>query len=199
MRHGIASASPKTGGSNLVYGVISSDDNGTVVRMPFNRVDYYLKRPTTNFPSRCFPGSFILYRATINHGNGVRNEQPLIDCVMDFQVAFGVDTNGDQALTPGEQISIWPMSVVVTLPKRSGRGCVKSGFSCWFRKARKTIHFRFSGTLNLGDAQIANNANFQTLSTAPMAGALSTFTPAGDAARYRWKVAQFAIKPMNLE
>jgi prepilin-type N-terminal cleavage/methylation domain-containing protein len=192
---------PSSGGVNVVYGVISSDDNGTSIRMPFNRVDYYLKRPTSNFPSRCFPGSFILYRATINHGNGARNEQQsLIDCVMDFQVAFGVDSNGDQAP------DTWLPNL--NLADADGDGTVADEIRAMVREVRIFIlyqegqrddNFRFSGTLNLGDAQIANNANFQTLDATALAGALSTFAPTGDAARYRWKVTKLVMKPMNLD
>ena len=190
---------PATGGGNLVYAVISSDDNGTAVRMPFNRVDYYLKRPATNFPSRCFPGSFILYRGTINHGNGARNEQPLIDCVMDFQVTFGVDSNGDLAA------DTWRNDLTLADVSGSGpaekirKGVREVRVFVLVQEGQKDDNFRFSGTLNLGDAQIANDAGFQTLSTGPLAGAMSSFTPAGDAARYRWKVVKLAIKPMNLE
>ncbi|MBW1975892.1 MAG: PilW family protein [Deltaproteobacteria bacterium] len=81
---------PSSGGIYLAYGLASVSP-----RMPFNRVDYYLKRPTNNFPEKCSNSSYLLYRSTINHGDGRRNEQPIMNCVLDFQVAFALDTNGD--------------------------------------------------------------------------------------------------------
>ena len=175
-----------TVGINLVYGI--DDDNETI---PFNRVDYYLN--TSNpFPSRCFPGSFILNRATINQSNGARLARSLIDCVMDFQVAFGLDTNGDGG------VDAWTSNL--TLDAEHIRAQVRElRIFVLYHEGAKDDRFRFSGTLNLGDVQIASNPNFQTLSNAPQAGALSTYTPAGDAARYRWKVAKLVVKPMNLD
>lgn len=190
---------PATGGTNIAYGLLSSDDNATV-RMPFHRVDYYLKRPSGNFPARCFSESYILYRSTINHGNGARNEQPLIDCVLDFQVAFGVDTNGDRA------VDRWGDLI---LADANGNGSVSAAeiragvrevrVFVLYHEGQRDKDFRFSGILNLGDAQISGNANFQTLSAAASADALSTFAPSGEALHYRWKVTKLAIKPMNLD
>ncbi|MBF0342922.1 MAG: PilW family protein [Nitrospirae bacterium] len=90
----------------LIYGVYTKPSMDTsTVRMPFNRVDYYLQRPLPNaatyvssFPSRCHPKSYTLYRTTINQSDGKRNEQPILDCVADFQVAIGLDTNANGAV-----------------------------------------------------------------------------------------------------
>jgi hypothetical protein len=72
-------------------------------------------------------------------------------------------------------------------------------------------NFSFSGTLNLGDQDIANSLDpadypantFQQYSSSPLAGtlsrgALSTFTPTGADLQYRWKILEMAVKPMNL-
>ena len=184
---------PTTGSTGIVYGVTSSYDDEATVRMPFNRIDYYLKRPASNFPSKCFEGSFILYRASINHGDGQRNEsQPLIDCVMDYQVAFGIDTDGDKA------VNSWVSDL--NLDAEHIRTQVREvRVFVLYHEGQRDDNFWFSGTLNLGDAQIANDAGFQTLSSAPLTGALSTYTPTGNALHYRWKIAKLAIRPMNLE
>jgi hypothetical protein len=72
----------------VMYGV----DPVTNLRMPFNRADYYLGRPA-NMPLRCAPDTGILYKATINHSNGQRTDLPLVDCVADMQIVFGLDMN----------------------------------------------------------------------------------------------------------
>jgi hypothetical protein len=74
---------------DIVYGI----DDGDALRMPFNRADYYVRRPATGTPSLCAPNTGVLYKATVNHANGGLFEMPLLDCVADFQVAFGIDAS----------------------------------------------------------------------------------------------------------
>lgn len=77
--------------SYLVYGVSLDTD----LRMPFNRADYYIARPDP-MPEGCAPGTGILYKALVSQSNGgLSNALPVIDCVADMQVAFGLDTNSD--------------------------------------------------------------------------------------------------------
>ena len=88
-----ANFSPKsnTGDTYVIYGVDDSSD----LRMPFNRADYFVERPNTNMPARCAPGTGILYKATINHSDGKLSRLPLVDCVADMEIIFGLDTDGD--------------------------------------------------------------------------------------------------------
>ncbi|CAG0956149.1 prepilin-type N-terminal cleavage/methylation domain-containing protein [Geobacter sp.] len=73
----------------LVYGVHPTD---TPVR-PFNRVDYYLATPP-KVPQSCAPNTFTLFKGIVGHDGDVI-PYPLLDCVADMQVIFGVDTSGD--------------------------------------------------------------------------------------------------------
>ncbi len=86
----IASFPVQTG--DILYGV----DDGGALGMPFNRADYYVRRPTTGMPSLCSPATGVLYKATVNHADGRLNELPILDCVADLQVAFGIDTSAEQ-------------------------------------------------------------------------------------------------------
>jgi prepilin-type N-terminal cleavage/methylation domain-containing protein len=78
-----------------IYG-IHPDTN---LRMPFNRADYYVKRPG-NMPKSCMasPGVGILYKATVIQGGTTAGEltagMPLLDCVADMQVVYGLDNDG---------------------------------------------------------------------------------------------------------
>ncbi len=76
----------------IVYGV----DPDTALRMPFNRADYYVRRPTT-MPNMCAPNTGTLYKATVNNstgsGGGQLTELPLLDCVADMQVIYALDNN----------------------------------------------------------------------------------------------------------
>lgn len=75
----------------LIYGV----DPDTDLRMPFNRADYYISRPSSNMPSSCAPNTGILYKATVNHGGGGLSYMPVLDCVADMQVIFRLDEDGN--------------------------------------------------------------------------------------------------------
>ena len=73
----------------IIYGV----DANTDLRMPFNRADYFINRPTSGMPSRCAPNTGILYKTTINQSNGGLNYLQIFDCVADMQVIFGLDND----------------------------------------------------------------------------------------------------------
>ncbi len=171
----------------LVYGVTPA---ATPPRMPFNRVDYYIRRPNNNFPARCFPNSFIFYRSTINHANGARNEQPVLDCVMDFQVAFGLDTNGDGSINNWSTDLIDPVTAAHFTPNKIRSEVRQVAVSILLHEGGRDDSFRFSGFLDLG--------NLPAVGTTPAVPLLKRFVPAGDALRYRWKVLNLSVKPMNL-
>lgn len=80
----------------LVYGVSPSTD----LRVPYNRLDYYVKRPAGAgvMPARCAPGTGLLYKALLIHSDGSFAQYPLVECVADMQVIFSLDTNGDDGV-----------------------------------------------------------------------------------------------------
>lgn len=150
---------------NLIYGVSETADP---LRMPFNRVDYFLSR--SSLPTRCDPGSYTLYRATINHGDGGRLYQPIIDCVRDFQIAFQLDPGGwrtDLAGLTVQQVREQVRQVRVFI---------------LFQEGAMDKNYSFNGTLNLGDA---------------VTGTLSSHDLTGS--HYRWKIQTMTVKPMNLQ
>ena len=73
----------------VVYGL----DNTDTPRMPFNRSDYFVSRPTTAnaVPALCAPNIGNLYKTTVNQSNGKLTYLPILDCVADMQVVFGWD------------------------------------------------------------------------------------------------------------
>jgi prepilin-type N-terminal cleavage/methylation domain-containing protein len=76
----------------IMYGI----DPNTNPRVPFNRADYYIS--TSNVPSDCAQGTGVLIKAILNHSNGGFNSLPLLNCIADFQVIMGWDTNEDGTL-----------------------------------------------------------------------------------------------------
>lgn len=82
---------------HLIYG-LSSDK---VPVAPFNRADYFISDYAEIVPADCAPGTGVLVKASMLHGDGkLGNEQPLLDCVADIQVVFTLDENGDGNISP---------------------------------------------------------------------------------------------------
>ena len=193
--------------ANQVYYIYGLDKSAGAHIMPFNRVDYYLDKIAADFPSSCAASTYTLYRSTINQANGAFSKAPLVDCVRDFEVAFGLDTSSgaqpivwQQTSPTAAQVQTQLREVRVFVLYQEGLGNTSTS------PGNASSNFSFSGTLNLGDQDIANslggnyttNNPFQQLSSSALTGALSSFTPSGADLQYRWKVLEMAVKPMNL-
>jgi len=161
----------------LVYGVSTRvSTNGTGPRMPFNRVDYYLDRPDDGLPDKCNPSTYILYRATIKHADGTRDPQPILDCVKDFQVAFGLDTDGDGEIDLRS-------SALPSTPENVRDQVKEVRVFILYQEGQRLEHEASTTSITLGDDQT---------------GPLSTFTPTGEDRHYRWKVLKLVVRPLNM-
>ena len=168
---------------NYIYGL---DNSSAAHRMPFNRVDYYLDNTiAADLPSTCAANTYTLYRSTVNQLNGTLNKTPLIDCVKDFQVAFGLDPAGDP-LQPIQWQANLMAGVAMTAAQIQQQLREVRIFILYQEGLGDTSRsggFRFSGTLNLGDKDIAHwldtsyplpptPNNFEQLSSSALSGAL---------------------------
>lgn len=95
----------KINNEKLVTYAIRSFDAGSTdkIRMPFNRADYFFRRPSS-IPSRCNPGTGVLYKAVLINildpaTGGGQTLYPLIDCVGDMQVIFDMQDPTDANIT----------------------------------------------------------------------------------------------------
>ncbi|WP_022670305.1 PilW family protein [Hippea alviniae] len=157
-----------------VYLVFGLGDKS--VNMPFNRVDYFLYRPANGMPSRCSPNSYELYRATIDQSDGKRNRQPIFDCVEDFQVVFGLDTNDNGT------IDKWSSSLPSDLYDLDKQLKQLRVFIV-YQEGKKDPNFSFSGSISIGDSDT---------------GEIKKFTPTGDDVHYRWRMTELVVYPMNI-
>lgn len=93
--------------SYIIYGV----NNNTNLRMPFNRADFYVRRPATSeqgwfrLPQRCNPSAGVLIKGVVGHTSGTYDELPLLECVLDMQVVFSLLTPGSSTTTDTSDIS----------------------------------------------------------------------------------------------
>ncbi len=165
----------------LVYGVSPGE-----LRMPFNRADFFIKR-TPDIPSRCAPGTGVLYKASVNQADGKRPELPLLDCVLDMQVVAGLDANGSGSANtwisnlddPGN----YSAQVIRDQLKEIRVYLV-------VQEGQKDTSYTSPATIDINDP----NTTPQTIKTED----LNTLVGA-DYKYYRWKLHTIAITPYNLK
>ena len=165
----------------VVYGV-SPASSTAALRAPYNRVDYYVKRPTTpgSMPTRCAPGTGILYKGVMLHGAGGFTQYPLIECVADMQVVFNVAADGvngvdvDQGgLTGLSAKEIRQQLKMIKVYIVGHEGGKDSGFNY--------------ATQNLA----VGEGNGRTLDLQAMVGS-------ADYKHYRWKTYKLVVVPKNI-
>ena len=81
--------------TNIVYGI--GGDNPV---RPFNRADYYIAdNATYTRPRHCASNTGVLVKAVMGHNaNGTATLFPLLDCVADMQLVYGIDTDANDVL-----------------------------------------------------------------------------------------------------
>lgn len=167
----------------LLYGIAPPDI--ATLRMPFNRSDYYVRRPATGMPSTCAPGTGILYKATLNHADGKLNEMPLIDCVADMQVIFRLDTDGNGAIdNPTDDISALTAQQIREQVKE-----VRVYVLLHEGQYDKAYHSSLPNPLPIGE-------NFVSLGLGSNFDFNNRIGPTWKG--YRWKVHTIVVKPRNL-
>lgn len=159
----------------LVYGLDKDTDTSPNVRMPFNRVDYFIAKPSSgSMPTKCESTSYELYRAQLRHSDGKLNKQPILDCVKDFQVAFYVVDNSS---------STWQEAPPYSAADQKHK-IKEVRLFILYQEGQKERTQVSNATLTLGDNDT---------------GTLSSFSPTGDEVYYHWRVKEISVKPMNLE
>lgn len=78
----------------LVYGLYTAGE--TAATQPYYAVRYYLASGT--MPKICAAGTQNLVRAESRTDPAGGTGQPLLNCVLDFQMAFGLDTDDDDEI-----------------------------------------------------------------------------------------------------
>ncbi|MDA8429293.1 MAG: prepilin-type N-terminal cleavage/methylation domain-containing protein [Geobacteraceae bacterium] len=180
----------------ITYAIKSFDAGSTdSLRMPFNRADYFVMRPTGNsMPSRCNPGTGVLYKAVIINSmtasGGGRTLYPLLDCVGDMQVLFDMQDPADAnktmttdtlATLTAEDIRARLKAIRVFLLVQEG--AKDNSYSYPYANANNVITVSDDHTPSLG----------RTFTKTDM---INFFGPEWD--KYRWKVYSVVGQPYNL-
>jgi len=164
--------------SYVVYGI----DPSTNLRMPFNRADYYIAQPAMQ---GCAAGTGVLYKGTVSHADGTLTATPLLDCVADIQVAFGLDTNGDNVVdaytnsisaldAPNVRTQVREVRIYIL----SHEGVLDKAFNYVNNNAT---------TIRVGDSGLGLGRDFDFAATV------------GTGWRnYRWKLDTLVVRPKNI-
>lgn len=197
---------PSTLETSYVYGIASEG-----LRMPFNRADFFVARPTTagRLPSFCAPNTGILYKANLRHNDGTLTYVPLLDCVADMQVVFGWDlSDGMGGEGQDGMIDTWstpigagglPTQVAGTMdqstvaaalndPERLRQSLKVIKLYILAQVGRRDPNYQSLASYVLGDAQ----TDLFTNKTYDM-----TVNPA--MRNYHWKVYRIVVRPKNLQ
>ena len=164
----------------IVYGISPST---VTPRMPFNRTDYYVRRPAT-MPTHCAPQTGVLYKASVNHADGMLTEFPLLDCVAAMKIVLASDSNGDGITDNYTTAGAWPVL--------TGAGATPAAD---IRSQLKEVRVYIVTHEGQRDSTFTYPTPNLTV-TDPDAGALLTY-PLPDR-NYRWKLYTMVLKPYNL-
>jgi prepilin-type N-terminal cleavage/methylation domain-containing protein len=195
----------------LIYGV----DPTTNLKMPFNRVDYYVS--TARVPARCATGTGVLTKAVLTHRSGVdfpaQNVTPLLDCVADMQVIFGLDLGSPGGGTdPNGIIGTYTNSDGSTFTGGAAENEVKSQTLVQetLKSAKelrnRLMEIRVYILAHEGQKDLAYTFNNFTCGANCVAvgdfgcGRDFNFSTSGitDWKSFRWKVYTLVVKPQNL-
>jgi len=172
------------------YGVRESSGSGTtMLRMPYNRTDFYVSRPA-NVPQECNPGTGVLYKAMASHNTNVRFDPiyPLLDCVGDMQVEFEYDPFDDG------NIAYLPPASLSALSAAEIREHLKNvRVYILAHEGKKDRSYTYPrDSIQVGD-RARQTTSGRTLSAADMTSLFGA-----DWRNYRWKIYTIVTRPKNL-
>jgi hypothetical protein len=166
----------------LVYGVSNTDD----LTYPYNRVDYYIKRPSAdrNVPARCAPGTGILYKGNLRHSDQMAEQYPLLDCVADMQVVYTLDTNGDGTPDLHDDESILTAMTAEDIRKQ----LKETRVYILTHEGGKDSNFNYSSST----VRVGGFGAGRDYSLAALDGIGTTWK------NYRWKIYTLVVEPKNI-
>lgn len=176
----------------LVYGIA---DAGVTPRMPFNRADYYIRRPA-DISERCAPGTGILYKAVLDQATGGYSEVPLMDCVGDVQVVFGFASNAPTDMSVNlhdDNLSSMTTLYDLTNQLKEVRLYILT------HEGRRSSGYSYpSNTINVGEDFGAGVLGSVWTHDGALAGSKNLSTTFTNWQNYYWKVLKVVVIPSNL-
>ncbi|MHB8120884.1 MAG: prepilin-type N-terminal cleavage/methylation domain-containing protein [Desulfuromonadaceae bacterium] len=192
--------------THYVYGIASE-----TLRMPFNRVDYFVARPTTagRMPAFCSPNTGILYKATVSHVDGGLSYIPLLDCVADMQVVLawdltdGMGNEGQDGVVDTYSTPIGSTGDPTTVSGTASVATVKAALldSERLRKSLKFVKIYILAQIGKRDTGYLSPASYILGDAATDFFTSKTYdlTAIPAMRNYHWKVYRITVRPKNLQ
>jgi prepilin-type N-terminal cleavage/methylation domain-containing protein len=173
----------------LVYGIKPYENPPVPPRMPFNRADYYVRRPAT-MPSRCAPNTGILYKATVSHKDGSLSELPILDCVVTMKTVFMIDDDNNPSTSDVPSTTLAGLTPAQIGPHESQLKSVRVYIVA--QEGQKDTSYTYINPANPADPA-------KVVFDDPIINAVDLNAIMGpDYQYYRWKVYSIAVTPVNL-
>ncbi len=176
----------------IAYGVEPA--GGSTLSMPYNRADYYIRRPPAGdpiykMPETCNPYTGILFKGVVRHLDRKLLEYPLMSCVGDMQVEFELGSSDNSVATSflagqlfgGDASAIRDQLKTVYVYILAHEG----------KKDTNYVYPRDS--IQVGDSARPNTSGL--IRDSIWMGA----TFGTDWKNYRWKIYTIAVHPKNLD
>ncbi len=179
----------------MIYGLNHSGTSEA--SQPFYAVRYYLADPASSVPPAiCAPGTRNLLRAESRSSLSPTGGDPIINCVLDFQVALGIDTDiGDGT----KAVTFWDNGGVTAAAysqKELNEQLLQVRVYALVQEGNKDLKYTYSnpdpaysGTpavVRVGDLNLIGGATGRD------------YTLTSDQRKYRWKIITFAVSPRNV-
>jgi len=171
--------------ANIVYGI----DNAGLVR-PFNRAEYYIDNSAV--PQRCAPNTGVLVKAVVAHDASGTTPSllPLLDCVADMQVEYGLDTNAD-----GVVDNTYSQDVSSKTAADIRKQLLEVRVSILAQEGQRDDSYTYPyDNVTVGSAGAGRNFDF----TSSSYGFTSSGNVVNNFKHYRWRVYHIVVKPKNL-
>lgn len=183
--------SPLDGDTYQIYGVSTNN-----LKMPFNRADYYISSPAS-MPKGCAPGTGVLYKSNISHsGGGYDPIVPLLDCVADMQIIYGVGSAGSPVVNLYDNTTDF-LTLVNSSTDKAGtiRDQLKEiRVYVLAQDGKKDILYNYSSVNLSSRVLVGEKINGIDRGRSFPLGTLI----GSDYKNYRWKVYTIVVRPKNL-
>jgi prepilin-type N-terminal cleavage/methylation domain-containing protein len=202
--------------SFILYGL---DDENSNPRMPFNRTDYFVARPSDGtVPPVCAPNAGELYKTIVNNNTdgtgGKLTYFPVLDCVLDMQIILGWDLFTGSSPGNDGNIDVWTnANATVGATADSSNKYVTGDAALVEAQAALADPVRLRNSLKLIKVYIlAQNGRKDPAYKSPSPlivgntmhdgtdpqGLGHSYVLPSDKLNYRWKVYQIVVRPKNL-
>lgn len=190
----------------FVYGL--REDN-KFLRMPFNRADFYVGTTSGAVPSFCAPGTKVLYKATLNHGDdlssgGTFSPIPLLDCVASMQVVVGWSPNAGTGSIQDSITTYSSLPAVGTGDVRASGPIAATDIKDWFndpkriREQLKLVKVYILAQEGKRDPGYTSPFPTMLIGGEGEASLTRTYNFTDEQRHYRWKLYRIIVKPKNL-